>query len=213
MHVQGSFRVGVISGHNLPVGDILSGTSDPYVAVRLVSEEGGAGGVPRKDQHGVPMLRRPKDRSKGKKSVARTTTKTGTLNPVWGEKHSLSLDTSHAMLILEVWDEDRQSLDELLGVCKVALRHIPADGTAHRLQLFLKTAEPDKDAEGLEAHRTHNKAGDGKFHIKAAGCISVVVSIQVRDVVLDVWEAGREHGQGIQREVEGGDTKDGRIAL
>eukprot|EP00656_Telonema_subtile_P006800 TRINITY_DN13169_c0_g1_i5.p1 TRINITY_DN13169_c0_g1~~TRINITY_DN13169_c0_g1_i5.p1 ORF type:complete len:935 (-),score=203.74 TRINITY_DN13169_c0_g1_i5:80-2884(-) len=98
-------EIGLIRAINLPAGD-SNGLSDPYVVVFL-----------------------------GEKDVARTSTVSETLNPVWNESCSVPYDAFKAnrFICFEVWDNDTMSADDRLCTGRVWL---PEESGTHHVSLL-----------------------------------------------------------------------------
>lgn len=90
----------IIAGHNLAKKDIF-GASDPYVRIDLLSGD--------KDTVLDTYI---------------TKTKKRTLNPRWDEQFSLKVSPSQ-ILKIEVFDENRLTRDDFLGLVEIPLQNIP----------------------------------------------------------------------------------------
>ena len=99
-------RLKVIAGHNLAKKDIF-GASDPYTRIDLVTAEG--------DEVEDSVL---------------TKTKKRTLNPKWEEEFIFRVSPEKHKLVFEVFDENRLTRDDFLGMVELPLSNIPkeADG-------------------------------------------------------------------------------------
>ena len=99
-------RLKVIAGHNLAKKDIF-GASDPYTRIDLVTVEG--------DEVEDSVL---------------TKTKKRTLNPKWEEEFIFRVSPEKHKLVFEVFDENRLTRDDFLGMVELPLSNIPkeADG-------------------------------------------------------------------------------------
>ena len=99
-------RLKVIAGHNLAKKDIF-GASDPYTRIDLVTVEG--------DEVEDSVL---------------TKTKKRTLNPKWEEEFIFRVAPEKHKLVFEVFDENRLTRDDFLGMVELPLSNIPkeADG-------------------------------------------------------------------------------------
>jgi len=87
----GLLKVGVVKGTNLVATDLLSSTTDPYVAVSLGNQK------------------------------VKTRTVKRNLNPVWDDELTVGVPFPPGQLIVEVMDKDTFSKDEFLGGAKVNL--------------------------------------------------------------------------------------------
>ncbi|XP_017754016.1 PREDICTED: E3 ubiquitin-protein ligase NEDD4 isoform X3 [Eufriesea mexicana] len=96
-------RLKVIAGHQLAKKDIF-GASDPYVRVDLNTING--------DQTIDSAL---------------TKTKKKTLNPVWEEEFIFRVKPVDHKLVLQVFDENRLTRDDFLGMVELTLLNIPKE--------------------------------------------------------------------------------------
>ncbi|XP_059351906.1 E3 ubiquitin-protein ligase NEDD4-like isoform X4 [Daphnia carinata] len=96
-------RLRVIAGHNLCKKDIF-GASDPYVRIDLVATNG--------DQVIDSVL---------------TKTKKRTLNPKWDEEFIFRVKPTEHKLVMEVFDENRLTRDDFLGMVELPLVGLPKE--------------------------------------------------------------------------------------
>ena len=96
-------RLKVIAGHSLAKKDIF-GASDPYTRIDLVSVEG--------DEVEDSVL---------------TKTKKRTLNPKWDEEFIFRVKPDKHKLVFEVFDENRLTRDDFLGMVELPLSNIPKE--------------------------------------------------------------------------------------
>ncbi|XP_011163216.1 E3 ubiquitin-protein ligase NEDD4 isoform X4 [Solenopsis invicta] len=96
-------RLKVIAGHHLAKKDIF-GASDPYVRVDLNTING--------DQTVDSAL---------------TRTKKKTLNPVWEEEFVFRVKPVEHKLVLQVFDENRLTRDDFLGMVELTLINLPKE--------------------------------------------------------------------------------------
>lgn len=96
-------RLRVIAGHNLCKKDIF-GASDPYVRIDLVATNG--------EQVIDSVL---------------TKTKKRTLNPKWDEEFIFRVKPSEHKLVMEVFDENRLTRDDFLGMVELPLVGLPKE--------------------------------------------------------------------------------------
>merc|ERR1712226_1196587 len=96
-------RLKVIAGHNLAKKDIF-GASDPYTRIDLVTVEG--------DEVEDSVL---------------TKTKKRTLNPKWEEEFIFRVAPEKHKLVLEVFDENRLTRDDFLGMVELPLTGMPRE--------------------------------------------------------------------------------------
>lgn len=99
-------RLKVIAGHGLAKKDIF-GASDPYVRIDLR----------RNDDEAVI-------------DSVYTKTKKKTLNPKWDEEFIFRVIPNHHHLLLEVFDENRLTRDDFLGLVELPLNNIPSERTS-----------------------------------------------------------------------------------
>lgn len=97
-------RLKVIAGHNLAKKDIF-GASDPYMRIELVATEG--------DEVVDSVI---------------TKTKKRTLNPKWDEEFIFRVLPDKHRLVFEVFDENRLTRDDFLGMIELPLASIPKEG-------------------------------------------------------------------------------------
>ena len=93
-------RLKVIAGHNLAKKDIF-GASDPYMRIELVATEG--------DEVVDSVI---------------TKTKKRTLNPKWDEEFIFRVLPDKHRLVFEVFDENRLTRDDFLGMIELPLATI-----------------------------------------------------------------------------------------
>ncbi|KAL6266366.1 hypothetical protein P5V15_003221 [Pogonomyrmex californicus] len=96
-------RLKVIAGHHLAKKDIF-GASDPYVRVDLNTING---------DHTVDS--------------ALTRTKKKTLNPIWEEEFIFRVKPVEHKLVLQVFDENRLTRDDFLGMVELTLINLPKE--------------------------------------------------------------------------------------
>ncbi|XP_014598335.1 PREDICTED: E3 ubiquitin-protein ligase NEDD4 isoform X4 [Polistes canadensis] len=96
-------RLKVIAGHHLAKKDIF-GASDPYVRVDLSTING--------DQTVDSAL---------------TKTKKKTLNPIWEEEFIFRVKPVDHKLVLQVFDENRLTRDDFLGMVELTLLNLPKE--------------------------------------------------------------------------------------
>lgn len=96
-------RIRVIAGHKLAKKDIF-GASDPYVKVDLIDSQ---------DNTVIDSFH--------------TKTKRRTLNPTWDEEFLIRVRPEKHRLILEVYDENRLTRDDFLGLIELSLTSISSE--------------------------------------------------------------------------------------
>ncbi|KAG9508647.1 E3 ubiquitin-protein ligase NEDD4, partial [Fragariocoptes setiger] len=95
------FRLRVVAGHKLAKRDIF-GASDPYVKIDLVNTP---------DKAVIDSIY--------------TKTRKRTLNPAWDEEFILRVHPERHHLVLEVYDENRLTRDDFLGLVELQLNNVP----------------------------------------------------------------------------------------
>uniref|UniRef100_A0A914W1G7 E3 ubiquitin-protein ligase n=1 Tax=Plectus sambesii TaxID=2011161 RepID=A0A914W1G7_9BILA len=103
-------RIRIVRGERLAKKDIF-GASDPYVVVRLY-------------------------RNDTEIDKAQTRTKKKTLNPIWNEEFLFRVDLETCRVALEVYDENRITRDDFLGIVEFDLSEvrIPTESPGHPIQ-------------------------------------------------------------------------------
>ncbi|XP_054277378.1 E3 ubiquitin-protein ligase Nedd-4-like isoform X2 [Macrosteles quadrilineatus] len=103
-------RLRVISGHQLAKKDIF-GASDPYVRIDLNTVNG--------DETIDSVL---------------TKTKKKTLNPTWNEEFIFRVKPAEHKLVLQVFDENRLTRDDFLGMVELTLINLPKEAEGRTIQ-------------------------------------------------------------------------------
>jgi len=103
-------RLRVIGGHQLAKKDIF-GASDPYVRIDLNTVNG--------DETIDSVL---------------TKTKKKTLNPVWNEEFIFRVKPADHKLVLQVFDENRLTRDDFLGMVELTLINLPKETEGRTIQ-------------------------------------------------------------------------------
>lgn len=108
MHFQSEegtsqLRIKILNGQSLAKKDIF-GASDPYVRIDLNTLSG--------DINIDSVL---------------TKTKKKTLNPVWNEEFVFRVKPSEHKLVFQVFDENRLTRDDFLGMVELSLNNIPKE--------------------------------------------------------------------------------------
>lgn len=98
-------RLRIVAGHSLAKKDIF-GASDPYVRIDLVKAKG----------DGYTVL-----------DSLYTKTKKKTLHPKWDEEFVIKVDPEEHKIIMEVFDENRLTRDDFLGLVELSLAGIPVE--------------------------------------------------------------------------------------
>jgi len=104
-------RLRVIAGHNLCKKDIF-GASDPYVRIDLVATEG---------EEVIDSVL--------------TKTKKRTLNPKWDEEFVFRVKPTEHKLVMEVFDENRLTRDDFLGMVELPLAGIPCEHSEAQINI------------------------------------------------------------------------------
>lgn len=97
-------RLKIIAGHNLAKKDIF-GASDPYVKIDVIRDE---------DEAVIDSVF--------------TKTKKRTLNPDWNEEFIFRVRPGQHHITMEVYDENRLTRDDFLGLVELPLQNIPREG-------------------------------------------------------------------------------------
>ncbi|XP_023223176.1 E3 ubiquitin-protein ligase Nedd-4-like isoform X3 [Centruroides sculpturatus] len=100
-------RLKIVAGHNLAKKDIF-GASDPYVRIDLVKIS---------NDEVIDSVH--------------TKTKKKTLNPRWEEEFVFRVRPQHHKMVMEVFDENRLTRDDFLGLVELPLHHIPTERPGH----------------------------------------------------------------------------------
>lgn len=105
VYMQGTrlLRLKIIAGHNLAKKDIF-GASDPYVKIDVIRDE---------DEAVIDSVF--------------TKTMKRTLNPKWNEEFIFRVKPGIHHLSIEVFDENRLTRDDFLGVVELPLQNIPRE--------------------------------------------------------------------------------------
>uniref|UniRef100_A0ABD2WL90 E3 ubiquitin-protein ligase n=1 Tax=Trichogramma kaykai TaxID=54128 RepID=A0ABD2WL90_9HYME len=96
-------RLRVVAGHNLARKDIF-GASDPYVRIELNNVNGNE-----------------------TVDAVLTKTKKKTLNPKWEEEFIFRVKPNEHKLVLQVFDENRLTRDDFLGMVELSLQNLPKE--------------------------------------------------------------------------------------
>ncbi|XP_054722062.1 E3 ubiquitin-protein ligase NEDD4-like [Uloborus diversus] len=122
-----SLRLKIIAGHNLAKKDIF-GASDPYVRVDLLTED-----------------------SDTVIDTFCTRTKKRTLNPVWDEEFVFQASTNHR-LKFEVFDENRLTRDDFLGLVELPLKNIPTERSGRHISAKYYILRPRSSKSRVKGH-------------------------------------------------------------
>jgi len=102
-------RLKVIAGHNLAKKDIF-GASDPYTKIDLVTGDNG-----------------------DSVDTVLTKTKKRTLNPKWDEEFIFRIIPNQHKLVFEVFDENRLTRDDFLGMVELTLNNCPVESVGRNI--------------------------------------------------------------------------------
>ncbi|KAF8793148.1 E3 ubiquitin-protein ligase NEDD4 like protein [Argiope bruennichi] len=120
-------RLKIKAGHNLAKKDIF-GASDPYVRVDLLSSD--------KDTVIDTFCTRTKKR---------------TLNPIWDEEFIFQVKPSQTLKI-EVFDENRLTRDDFLGLVELPLRNIPTERPGRTINAKYYILRPRSNKSRVKGH-------------------------------------------------------------
>lgn len=150
-------RLKVIAGHSLAKKDIF-GASDPYVRIDLNTING--------DETVDSVL---------------TKTKKKTLNPQWSEEFIFRVKPAEHKLVLQVFDENRLTRDDFLGMVELTLLNLPKEQEGRVIppkQYILRPRSSRSRVKGhLELYHAYirdphavnlppREDGDGEAHIE-----------------------------------------------
>ncbi|RWS28079.1 E3 ubiquitin-protein ligase Nedd-4-like isoform X2, partial [Leptotrombidium deliense] len=121
-------RLKVIAGHNLAKKDIF-GASDPYVKIDLINNA---------DDSVIDSVY--------------TKTKKKTLNPKWDEEFVFRIKPQHNHLLLEVFDENRLTRDDFLGLVELPLNSIPTEREGRNIFSKLYILRPRSPKSKVKGH-------------------------------------------------------------
>ncbi|RWS17199.1 E3 ubiquitin-protein ligase Nedd-4-like isoform X2, partial [Dinothrombium tinctorium] len=121
-------RLRVIAGHNLAKKDIF-GASDPYVKIDLIRNA---------DDSVIDSVY--------------TKTKKKTLNPNWDEEFIFRIKPQHNHLLLEVFDENRLTRDDFLGLVELPLTSIPTEKDGRTIASKMYILRPRSVKSKVKGH-------------------------------------------------------------
>lgn len=143
MQDQGTrlLRLRIIAGRNLAKKDIF-GASDPYVKIDVIRDE---------DDAVIDSVY--------------TKTKKRTLNPTWNEEFIFRVRPAFHHLAIEVFDENRLTRDDFLGIVELPLHNIPHERPDRQValkQYLLRPRSPKSKVKGhLQVYHAY-LASDGE---------------------------------------------------
>lgn len=121
-------RLKVIAGHNLAKKDIF-GASDPYVRIDLVDSAADA------------VI-----------DSVNTQTKKRTLSPKWDEEFIFRVKPQDHTLLFEVFDENRLTRDDFLGMVKLPLTNLPAEREGRNISTKYYVLLPRSPRSRVKGH-------------------------------------------------------------
>lgn len=128
-------RIRIIAGHKLAKKDIF-GASDPYVKIDLINSQ---------DNTVIDSLY--------------TKTKKRTLNPTWDEEFLFRVRPEKQHLVLEVYDENRLTRDDFLGLVELPLTNIsvekPHKTISHRYYILRPRTSRSKVKGHLQLYHAY----------------------------------------------------------
>lgn len=124
-------RLKIIAGHNLAKKDIF-GASHPYVKIDLVRDQ---------DPEAGTVI-----------DSVYTKTKKRTLNPKWEEEFIFRVHPTQHRLNLEVFDENRLTRDDFLGVVELPLNHIPSEKPSREIPAKYYILRPRSPRSKVKGH-------------------------------------------------------------
>eukprot|EP00116_Pleurobrachia_bachei_P000016 sb/3460278/ len=122
----------------------LIGLSDPFVKIFLCSEQQEGGDGSDDSVIGIP---------------AETSIQKRTLNPSWDEVFQFRVNPSRQYLLLEVWDHNKLTSDDFLGMYRFSLFHLPVNNSAVEWD-----AVPTHDM--ILKQRSKRSRVKGKLHVQ-----------------------------------------------
>ncbi|XP_044007109.1 E3 ubiquitin-protein ligase NEDD4 isoform X2 [Aphidius gifuensis] len=162
-------RLKVIAGHQLAKKDIF-GASDPYVRIDLLPIDG--------DDTVDSVL---------------TKTKKKTLNPSWDEEFIFRVKPSEHKLVLQVFDENRLTRDDFLGMVELTLANLPKEQTGRTLPAKQYILRPRSHSNQRFIPIPHNSKVKGTlevYHAYITDSTSSTTAVNGDDSVTDSssWE-------------------------
>ncbi|XP_076304902.1 E3 ubiquitin-protein ligase Nedd-4-like [Tachypleus tridentatus] len=130
-------RLRVIAGHDLAKKDIF-GASDPYVRIDLLRNETETQDTDRDDGSVVDSVY--------------TKTKKKTLNPRWDEEFIFRVKRTQHKLVLEVFDENRLTRDDFLGMVELPLLNIPSEKPGRNIPFKYYILRPRSPRSRVKGH-------------------------------------------------------------
>lgn len=121
-------RLKIIAGHKLAKKDIF-GASDPYVKVDLI------------DSHTNSVI-----------DSFYTKTKKRTLNPLWLEEFVVRVRPERQHLVFEVYDENRLTRDDFLGLVELPLSNIPNEKPGRSINHKFYILRPRTSRSKVKGH-------------------------------------------------------------
>ncbi|KAM7285594.1 E3 ubiquitin-protein ligase NEDD4 isoform X2 [Ixodes scapularis] len=135
-------RLRIVAGHSLAKKDIF-GASDPYVRIDLVKAKG----------DGYTVL-----------DSLYTKTKKKTLHPKWDEEFVIKVDPQEHKIIMEVFDENRLTRDDFLGLVELSLAGLPVEQPGrhipHKYYLLRRRSNKSRVKGHLQVYHAFLAEGD-----------------------------------------------------
>ncbi|XP_066140916.1 E3 ubiquitin-protein ligase Nedd-4 isoform X3 [Euwallacea fornicatus] len=164
-----SLHLKVIRGKNLMKKDIF-GASDPYVRIDLLPING-----------------------EGIIDSVLTRTRKKTLNPEWNEEFIFKVKPTEHKLVLQVFDENRLTRDDFLGMVELSLTNLPKEQEGRTIPSVKYLLRPRSSFSAKSRVRGHLEIYHGYLHDR--GPSSVPVATVEEPINTNEWEIvgqGRE---------------------
>ncbi|XP_065583551.1 E3 ubiquitin-protein ligase NEDD4-like [Artemia franciscana] len=161
-------KLKVIAGHNLARKDIF-GASDPYVKVELVDLQ-----------------------SSTSVDVVQTKVKRRTLNPRWDETFLLRVKPDEHKLVITVFDENRLTRDDFLGMVELNLDNLPYEGAEESCKYYLLKARSTRSRVKGHLEICHGYVSRDESPQEAVAAPSVPLQEPDDWEVLNTRDVGRE---------------------
>ncbi|XP_022249557.1 E3 ubiquitin-protein ligase NEDD4-like isoform X1 [Limulus polyphemus] len=130
-------RLRVVAGHDLAKKDIF-GASDPYVRIDLMRTETETRDTDREEESVIDSVY--------------TKTKKKTLNPRWDEEFIFRVKHTQHKLVLEVFDENRLTRDDFLGMVELPLQNIPSEKPGRNIPFKYYILRPRSPRSRVKGH-------------------------------------------------------------
>ncbi|XP_065219668.1 E3 ubiquitin-protein ligase NEDD4 isoform X1 [Planococcus citri] len=123
-----SLHLKILAGYKLAKKDIF-GASDPYVKIDVATLN---------EEQVIDSVF--------------TRTKKKTLNPVWNEEFYLRVNPSVHKLIIQVFDENRITRDDFLGMVELSLRNLPKEKPDERIESKIYYLQPKSSRSKVKGY-------------------------------------------------------------